>query len=239
MKEPSIHKTAAVSAGLHLSFLLLSMVVLRQTGEISVRSPYIVRLISNDQNIASFPSRPVKTDKTNAPAVKASKEPIQNNQERIIKERALSERISEIAKRKDQEKRVANSIDAILAKQKIAVRVKSRETISVGHKDGSSSDAREPERQFAGSPDGILAHRYFMQVTEEIWKEWTYPILSEKNLETVVFVKIAMNGSITIQGIAKSSGDSIFDNSTLRAITKASPVSPPPYEMEIGIRFYP
>jgi len=39
--------------------------------------------------------------------------------------------------------------------------------------------------------------------------------------------------------VEKSSGDLFFDRSALKAVTKASPVSPPPYEMEIGIRFFP
>jgi len=39
--------------------------------------------------------------------------------------------------------------------------------------------------------------------------------------------------------IEKPSGNVLFDRSALRAIAKASPVTPPPYEMEIGVRFYP
>jgi colicin import membrane protein len=47
------------------------------------------------------------------------------------------------------------------------------------------------------------------------------------------------DGTIKVQGIEKSSGNALFDRSAQRAIAKATPVTPPPYEMEIGIRFYP
>jgi TonB family protein len=50
---------------------------------------------------------------------------------------------------------------------------------------------------------------------------------------------IGKDGTLSGVKIEKASGDRFFDRSALNAVTKASPVSPPPYEMEIGIRFYP
>ena len=52
-------------------------------------------------------------------------------------------------------------------------------------------------------------------------------------------MKIAKDGTLSVQGVEKKSGNTLFDRSALRAIAKASPVAPPPYEMEIGMRFFP
>jgi TonB family protein len=55
----------------------------------------------------------------------------------------------------------------------------------------------------------------------------------------VVSIRILKNGTLQVLNIERSSGIPLFDRSALRAITKASPVTPPPQEMEIGVRFYP
>ena len=44
--------------------------------------------------------------------------------------------------------------------------------------------------------------------------------------------------TVLSQDIEKSSGNLLFDRSATKAISKASPLSPPPVEMEIGVRFY-
>jgi colicin import membrane protein len=91
----------------------------------------------------------------------------------------------------------------------------------------------------AGTPKGSLFDSYYAKITEEIRADWVYPDMGKKELASIVSVTIRRDGTITVHGIEKSSGDLLFDRSVLKAITKASPVSPPPYEMEIGIRFYP
>ncbi|MCX5719973.1 MAG: energy transducer TonB, partial [Nitrospirae bacterium] len=74
---------------------------------------------------------------------------------------------------------------------------------------------------------------------KEIWQQWVFPDTGHKDLETIISIKIRKDGTITAQKIEKSSGNLIFDRSAIKAITKANPLSPPPYEMEIGVRFYP
>ncbi|MDP2753115.1 MAG: energy transducer TonB, partial [Nitrospirota bacterium] len=61
----------------------------------------------------------------------------------------------------------------------------------------------------------------------------------QKDLEAIISIKIKRDGAITAQRIEKSSGNTLFDRSAIKALAKASPLSPPPYEMEIGVRFYP
>ena len=52
-------------------------------------------------------------------------------------------------------------------------------------------------------------------------------------------VKILRDGTAIVQKVERSSGNALFDRSARRAVERASPLSPPPYEMEIGVRFYP
>jgi TonB family protein len=54
----------------------------------------------------------------------------------------------------------------------------------------------------------------------------------------VISIKIDSQGKVVSQEIEKSSGNILFDRSAEKAISKASPLPPPPVEMEIGVRFY-
>ncbi len=77
------------------------------------------------------------------------------------------------------------------------------------------------------------------KISEEIRQQWNWPAFGQKNLEAIIAIRIMKDGTISIQKIEKSSGNSFFDKSAIKALTKASPLSPPPYEMEMGVRFYP
>ena len=80
---------------------------------------------------------------------------------------------------------------------------------------------------------------YYARITKEIWQQWIFPETGDKNLEAIISIRIMRDGTVQVSRVEKSSGNSLFDKSALRAISKASPVTPPPHEMEIGVRFYP
>jgi colicin import membrane protein len=80
---------------------------------------------------------------------------------------------------------------------------------------------------------------YYTKITKEIWQQWVFPETGDKNLEAIISIRIMRDGAVLISRVEKSSGNSLFDKSAVRAISKASPVTPPPREMEIGVRFYP
>ena len=61
----------------------------------------------------------------------------------------------------------------------------------------------------------------------------------QKNLEAIISIRVFMDGTVVVQRIEKSSGNAFFDKSAMKAIAKASPLSPSPHEMEIGVRFFP
>lgn len=225
MKGPTLQKTAALSAALHLSVLILSLLMLRQSNRFITPSPYIVDLVSPtalSRNDTGGSAR--KVTKTATPLPKVESKPAPEKKDDKPDRKIVEDRIAEFQ-----------------AKHKIERIVKLRSIISLKGKSEPSSQPAVSKNTTGSGTKGTDAmfENYYSRITKEIWQEWIYPDFSAKELETIIFVKIARDGTITVQGIEKSSGDAIFDRAGLKAIAKASPVTPPPYEMEIGIRFYP
>ncbi len=86
---------------------------------------------------------------------------------------------------------------------------------------------------------GMKGNDYYSTVINKIRDNWVYPESIDKDLLTIVIIKIAKDGSISINRIEKRSGNPLFDRSVLMAINKSSPLPPPKEEIEIGIRFMP
>ncbi|MEK7742486.1 MAG: energy transducer TonB, partial [Nitrospirota bacterium] len=129
---------------------------------------------------------------------------------------------------------------AIEATRKAKRVVKLRNMVSIKGADKQVKDAKEisPPVKNGGNETSIL-EGYSERIGKEIRQRWAFPEAWGKNLEAVISVTIMSNGTVKINSVEKSSGNVLFDRSVLRAINKASPVSPPPHEMEIGLRFTP
>ncbi|MEW6108004.1 MAG: TonB family protein [Nitrospirota bacterium] len=222
MKGPSLQKTAALSAALHLTILVLSLIILRNPHNIVIPSPYIVSLVPPGKEIKG-PADDVRSSaKVPEPAPSMDKHETKDKKEDKIGQNIVEDRISELK-----------------AKKKIEQIVKLRSIVSIKGAGEQNRQQATTQNISAGHSKGTIFNNYYSKITGEIWQEWIYPDLGENNLETIIFVKIMKDGTIHIQGIEKSSGNALFDRSALKALAKATPVSPPPYEMEIGIRFYP
>jgi colicin import membrane protein len=74
-----------------------------------------------------------------------------------------------------------------------------------------------------------------------ITRNWATADFQNKNkgLVAVINIRIMRNGSVTILGWEKKSGNPLFDREALRAINDSSPLPPPPGEIERSIRFNP
>lgn len=230
MKVPSLQKTAALSAALHVTFFLISAFILKQSSHVVLPSPYTVNLVGQDIG-------PHESEKSTGPSDQDSLKPAAAE-----KEIPKSEKIS-----KKDEKRVDEMISAIAAKKKIKTIGELRKEISIGKAERSG---RKPIKQGKGvnrvaasspSPGITGGMAYEDKIRDEIHRQWFWPDTSRKDLETIITVRIRKDGTIPLQNIVveKKSGSRLFDNYAVQAIAKASPVSPPPHEMEIGIRFYP
>ncbi|MFI5294789.1 MAG: energy transducer TonB [Thermodesulfovibrionales bacterium] len=222
MKGPSLQKTAVLSAGLHMMFVLLSFLILRQSHEMVMPSPYIVSLVG--------PAG--ETQKRGAAAETGAVSPVEKNQ--------TTTHIEE----KKELKTIDESIAALKAKRKAEEKlhqiVRLRSLVSIQGK-GSRTSVKPPmQGTSSGSAVGEGEASYIDKITGQIQSHWEVPdFLRDKDLEAIVSVKIGRDGTLTVEGFEKKSGNRFYDRYVLETIQKASPVTRPQYEMEIGIRFSP
>ncbi len=230
MSGPSIRKTATLSAAIHTTIFLVSLLVLRHSSQLEMPSPYVVTLVgpsgrttqggttAEESQPAQSESAPVKHE------ISVEKETAKNSKEsRAKEEKRIEDRMAELAAIKKLEQ---------LAKLRRAI-VDIRRGGRSGPKPGSKGS------QTTGAQGGSAQGSYTDKVTAEIHEQWAIPDTIDKNLTAVVAVKIFKDGTVSVIGFEKRSGSRVFDSLALKAIAKASPVSRPPQEMEMGIRFYP
>jgi colicin import membrane protein len=231
MKGPSLQKTTAVSAALHATIFLMTMVVLKHSNNFVMPSAYTVSLVSlpggraettsvsSGESVQTVPKMSERAD-TAANIVRKTRE----------KEKLIDDRISEIALKKKRE-RIAKLRNAVVSIKGVSTQSSSR----------VKSSNQASRNGFSGGRAGEMT--YADKVGSEIREKgpWSYPdYMKKKDLEAVVAIRISKDGTISITDIEKRSGDRIFDRSVLKAIEMASPVTPPPYDgMEIGLRFTP
>jgi len=229
MKGPSLQKTTALSAALHFTFLVMAALVLRQSQTNIIPSPYMVNLVA-----------PLSSPQGSTSETAASRD---QPATRITEQKKQQEKQATDAKadqkRNEDQRRVEDRLAEFASKKNIERITRLRSVVSVKAGEVRGSQKTTTQSTGKGSSQGTLFDSYYAKITGQIRQEWIYPDTGEKNMEAVIAVKIAKDGSVTVQKIEKSSGNTLFDRSALRALAKASPVQPPPFEMEIGMRFYP
>jgi colicin import membrane protein len=232
MRGPSLQKATIISFALHLTIFLAAVLILRHSSRMVMPAPYTVSLVSPDV-IKGIDKRAYVDKVTNADKER-EENVVQETKESAAPSASTKKSKKEIAKEKEM---LEKKISAIAAKKKIEKIVKLRSIIALK----ASGDKRSSnEKTASASPGkGNASEDYYTKITKEIWQQWVYPNVGKKDIEAVVSIKILRDGTAIVQKIEKSSGNSIFDKSALRALAKASPLPPPPYEMEIGVRFYP
>jgi colicin import membrane protein len=223
MKEPSLQKTTVISLALHISVLFIALLLLKQSNKFMIPSPYVVSLVSPE-------------------VLKGKGMDIRAKQEttKPLKDTSVVETAPKLDMKKKDKKReemVEERIAAIAAKKKVERLVKLRSEISLKASGKINRDGSETTPAQAGN--GSLFDEYYTKIRKEIWQQWIFPDFGQKDLEAIIAIRIMKDGTISIQKIEKSSGNSFFDKSAIKALTKASPLPPPPYEMEMGVRFYP
>jgi len=98
-----------------------------------------------------------------------------------------------------------------------------------------------------GSKTSMRFQVYHTEVWQRIRSHWIVPealIKSTRGLEAIVVITIGRNGSLLSARLEKSSGNSRYDLTALRAVKKAAPYPPLPIgyrrgSYEMGIRFRP
>jgi TolA protein len=186
-------------------------------------SPYVVSLVSPEA---------LKGKVTESGESRVTSKPLRDTS--VVKDIPKQEmKIKDKKAEEITEERIA----AIAAKKKVERLVQLRSVISLKASSNNSKDSSETTPAQEGK--GSLFDEYYAKIRKEIWQQWVFPDTGQKDLEAIISIRIMKDGTISIQKIEKSSGNPFFDKSAIRALTKATPLSPPPYEMEIGVKFYP
>ena len=235
-KEPSFNKIIAASIILHLLFIALITIPLRSRDR--EYKSYFVNIVTPAQ-LRRTTGAPAlkKKGKTTKKAVKAKLSPRRRvrskkgvrleSTDRLKNELQRMKAISAIAKlKKDKEDALAKSKEEEeeLAEALDELRKKKQITISSG-----------PGAQ--GLRASSKTDAYSALVRQQILAEWIHPEF-ESALEAIVSFKVNTNGDVIDPRIIKSSGNRIFDSSTIKAVKKASPLSPPAVDEEIEVRFH-
>ncbi|HDH02528.1 MAG TPA: cell envelope integrity protein TolA, partial [Nitrospirae bacterium] len=234
MREPSLKETAVLSLILHALVFFTALLLIKKTSLVTLPSPYMVRLVSPAKVIAKKTKATVSTVRTKKKVktkTEAKVETVRNSRPaKVAKKKAVPvKKAPQSSEGVTLEERIA----AIRAKKRIRTVVALRKTVLSVKKEQKPKEVQPPAREDAATSEGTpgggdsLMAGYYSLVQERVWSEWVFPeFRTGQGLEAVVDIKIYRNGRVKIQGIKKSSGNTLFDRSVLRAISKASPLPP-------------
>jgi colicin import membrane protein len=225
-KEPKFHVIVVTSAVIHL--LLITFIVVPLKTRTREYSSYFVNLVGPVETPAGIKSNQgpanVPTTLTDKAELKEFTKPLSKDEMSLETDKQISKEIERI-----------RALSAISKQKKKKEEAKGHD-IEVGRQKILGSVSRS-----SGIPSALQSKgtdSYYALVTRKIWSEWIYPESDLSGLEVVITIKIDSEGKVISQEIEKSSGNILFDRSAVKAISKASPLPPPPVEMEIGVRFY-
>ena len=221
MRGPSLQATTVLSAALHLTFFLIAALILRHSRNTVMPSPYEVSLVGPTSSFHGPAAEKIPGKSEQGTGISQVKQPEKTATDSKADLRRLDEQLA-----------------ALKAKKKLHDIVDLRRKVSsISGSQSSSSQKSSVQGSGAGSSQGVGT--YTDKIVGEIKAGWFYPDWAEKDLLMTINVRIQKDGTIQVLEIEKKSGNPLFDRSVQQAIIKASPVTPPPYEMEIGMRFYP
>jgi colicin import membrane protein len=228
---------------------------------------YSVRLVTPPPapEAVSESARPVPAAPA-SPPVPAEKPKAKEKEKPVSLAPKKEEPKKEEPKKEDTEKKIADAIDRLRQKkesknlesaiekmrsEKESRQVQSaiegiRKKVTIGSK--GAVESSEPSTGGASTDVMTIKHKiYYNLVWKRIRSVWVLPdaaLAGQKNLETIIGIRIAPNGQIEDVQFEKKSGNPAFDESALRAIQKSNPLPPlpPGFEGErfdVGVRFTP
>ncbi len=219
----SFHKVIFLSLIIHLILIAIILISIPTTSRhLTFGTAYSVQLVGSEAVLSS------NNTSSFHDILESKKTP-----ESIIIKRKISSIYSPPIKTQSTNKRnIEKAVSSI--RQKEMSGSKTRRT------DVASSSAAMSDTEA-----NAQVNDYIEAVWARVKQNWTIPqsLLPEKNITTIVDVKIARNGALQYAGFEKRSGNRYFDDSALRAVKKSSPFPPLPYwvrdnSIEIGIRFH-
>jgi len=231
MRAPGIYSAMTLSFFFHIAAITFFFYLGRELYTYKPVMHYVVSLVSPSE-LTEAKEVPV------SPALSSAPKNAEQEIERPVETQHVEKHTETRQKKRADTAIVQERIDELKAIQKLERLSALRKIIDIGagrrvQQTKTSSGSGNAVGGQAGSND------YYALVGEKIWQQWIFPEALKADLETVVWIKIATDGKITIEKVEKSSGNLLLDRSVLRAINLASPLPPPQKEMEFGLRFNP
>jgi TonB family protein len=244
-------------------FLPVAVVDLVGAGPSAPREPSPPAAAENGS--ALRPPPPAKASKAPQPAAAAKAPPARQRAQEpapapaLPDARALSERIRSMREERATSEQVREAVgtirrerDARSAIHRIGERVAHRVDLS-GLRPAPAGTTPAQTGAVPGGAAGAgrvspetLA--YFRELDERIRSKWTVPDLAVADPGSLIVqirITIEMDGKASNVRMERSSGNSYFDDSVLRAIRRASPLPVPPEQLrgaedhyEVGFRFF-
>jgi TonB family protein len=128
---------------------------------------------------------------------------------------------------------VNERIAALEAKKKIENLARLRKSVDISSKGTQESKVQTSGTSAKGGSD------YISMIGARIQNKFLIPESMDKDLLAIISLRISKNGSVTVLGFEKKSGNPLHDRAAIKAINDASPFPPPPSDMEISIRLHP
>ncbi|HBO69476.1 MAG TPA: hypothetical protein DD658_04755 [Deltaproteobacteria bacterium] len=262
-----MQRMLVLSAGLHLLGLLFGVAwaawVYAPARFIPVA---VVDLVGGADFAAPKPSPPLASAKEHsAPAPAAKAEPSRKSTPAKVPSReapdtgSLSERIRKMREEQSSSDRVREAVGT-LRKEKAARSAVRQIGERVAHRVDLSGLRPAPRAKTPAGTGAVIGGAagtsrvppetlaYFRELDERIRSNWTVPELApsdSRNLIVQIRITIEQDGKVSNVRMEKTSANSYFDDSVLRAIHKASPLPVPPEQLrgtedhyEIGFRFF-
>jgi TolA protein len=131
---------------------------------------------------------------------------------------------------------VKNKVISDIQKKKIIKELQDKKVASAGSSGERNEVQKGPGYSTGGSSvasTGVVAELFVRRVREEIRSKWAIPenIPIDGSLKTVIIFKLDEKGRVSDVKVDVSSGNSAFDDFCVKAIHKASPLTPPPSEL--------
>lgn len=165
--------------------------------------------------------------------------PIAPLKKRVIIESGFAKKISpDEIKDRESNKKIEEAINRI--KRETSLQENQKNSVT------DKTNAPKGEGIIASGTTALRFKIYYTMIWGKIKEGWVLPeglIKNKEGLEAVVSFKILRDGKIKDIRFEKSSGNSYFDKSVLRAVGKADPLPSLPIEhkedyLDIGIRFH-
>jgi TonB family protein len=218
MKTDRLYSSLVFSLCLHSLLVVAAVVYMMHSGVHYKAATLVVSLVDFSSDSPSSSPAAQKTAEVPAPP-----------KEKSIHMTEKSEKVT------TKEKSEANErIAALEAKKKIQTMQRLRKTVTVSTTKGTAGT--KVTTTGSGSPGGA---DYITLVGTKIRENFRIPESMDKDLKGAINIRISKNGSITLIGFEKKSGNLLFDRAAIRAINLTTSVPPPQGEMEIEVRFSP